>query len=55
MRARAEEYGTYDSKGFYEDKLTLWMHAKDLADDYSHAADKAEKLAQIHRSRQAGP
>lgn len=46
------EVGDYDSKGFYEDKLTIMMHGKDLADDYSHAADKAEKLAQIHRDRQ---
>ena len=53
LRAMVGEVGDYDSKGFYEDKLTIMMHGKDLADDYSDAADNAEKLAQIHRSRQA--
>lgn len=53
LRAMIGEVGDYDAKGFYEDKLTIMMHTKDLADDYSDAADKAEKLAQIHRDRQA--
>ena len=55
MRAMAREVRDYDSKGFYEDKLSIMMHGNDLADDYSAAADKAEKLAQIHRSRQTTP
>ena len=53
IRSMVREVGDYDSEGFYEDKLTIMMHGKDLADDYSDAADKAAKLAQIHRSRQA--
>lgn len=53
LRAMVGEVHDYDSKGFYEDKLTIMMHGKDLADDYSDAADKAETLAQIHRNRQA--
>ena len=52
LRAMVGEVRDYDAKGFYEDKLTIMMHGKDLADDYSHAADTAEKLAQIHRDRQ---
>ena len=55
IRAMVREVGDYDSKGFYEDKLSIMMHGNDLADDYSAAADKAEKLAQIHRSRQTTP
>ena len=53
LRAMVGEVRDYDSKGFYEDKLTIMMHGKDLADDYSDAADTAEKLAQLHRSREA--
>ncbi len=52
LRAMVGEVRDYDAKGFYEDRLTIMMHGKDLADDYSDAADKAEKLAQIHRGRQ---
>lgn len=53
MRSMVQEVSDYDPKGFYQDKLTIMIHGKDLADDYSDAAEKAEKLAQIHRSRQA--
>ncbi|WNM57606.1 hypothetical protein [Candidatus Nitrospira allomarina] len=53
LRAMVGEVGDYDSKEFHEDKLTIIMHGKDLADDYSDAADTAEKLAQIHRDLQA--
>ncbi len=53
MRAMVGEVRDYDAKGFYQDKLTIMMHGKDLADGYSDAADKADKLAQIHRSRQS--
>jgi len=52
MRAMARVVRDYDSKGFDKDRLSIMMHGNDLADDYSDAADKAEKLAQIHRSRQ---
>ena len=49
LRSMVREVSDYDSQGFYVDRLDIMKEGSDLADDYSEAADKAEKLAQIHR------